>query len=248
MRPFLSVLIATFSASAVANAEPGRCDIDVSGAVTAKVTIVDPGKPPNPFGGVSAKATTDYWMTDAEMRSALSAMTGAFASTNTLFKQKGVDKVTTADIQKAAVKGATAPSTADRDKQVDEAMKKDPRLMLMILACRNESVHLTFTPANHSKYANVPFKPARYSLAPDQAAKPGDFVALVSVKDGDKSTSYRAASPGRLELSQFDAHGIKGTFSFAAEQAFVKKGDTAKTVTLKGSFSFPCLGGSVCQK
>jgi hypothetical protein len=232
----------------LARAEPGKCELEISGDFASKVTVTDPGRPRDPLApGMSAHAATDYWMTEAELRMALSALNGALASTKTLLHQKGVG-ATRGDIEKAALKGAKGPTSDEREKQTDEAMKKDPRLMLLLMACRSDTVRLTLAPASKSKYANVPFKPARYSLVPDASAKPGDFVAMLLVQQGGQSAVYHVASPGRLELTQFDTRGITGTFSFSAEQAYGKRGQPPKKLALKGSFSFPCVGGSVCKK
>jgi hypothetical protein len=52
-----------------------------------------------------------------------------------------------------------------------------------------------------------------------------------------KPNTYRLSEPGILELSQFDAKGLTGTFSFQAKG--LKPG---LAVTVSGKFHFDCRG------
>jgi hypothetical protein len=159
-------------------------------------------------------AGTDYWMTDDELRSALKTMSG-------LMSKK---------------------SDSDIAAEVEADMKKDPRLVLLLINCANDQGHLNLMPSGGSHYADVPFGPKKYAISPDPKA--GEFTLMFGLIGADgKRTSYRPSAPGTLELTKFDKTGIAGTFHFVA-QTFGKD----KTVTVDGTFDYSCRGDSVCAK
>jgi len=193
---------------------PGSCQVDVTGDVTVSYK----GQ-----GGASAVGS-DYWLTDDEIRSAVSMVTGL---------------------------GSKA-SDAEKKKAVDEAMQKDPRLYLLILNCVSGSGAgknlLSLMPSSDSKYADVPFKPGQYTIPSGGllggAAKPGEFSVLFALGDD----SYRVTQDGKLNITKFDKSGIAGTFNFTAEQGFTDQGAKAKKISVSGQFDFPCAGGGNCKK
>jgi hypothetical protein len=239
------VLLVVAAGVGAARADDSSCKARVTGDLSLDVSVTNPPKPSPPFtNGPIATVSTDYWLTDKEMRQALSAMTGAFDSVGAALKKKGT-ATTKADVEDAAKAGATGPSNADRERKVDEAMKKDPRLFLLMMSCGNESVRLVFTPASGSKYANIPFKPGHYKILPGAAAKPGDLAVMPRVKDGDALKLYTLAGPGELTLSRFDAHAAVGTFTFPAKSRAT--GGAEKKITVAGSFSYFCKGSASCK-
>jgi len=197
-----------------AKAGSGSCQVDVTGDVTVSFK----GQ-----GGSSAVGT-DYWLTEDEIRTAVSLTTSL---------------------------GSNA-SDADKKKAIDEAMKKDPRFYLLIINCMSGSGGsgntLSLMPSGDSKYADVPFKPGQYTVASGGllggAEKPGDFSVLFGLGED----SYRVTQDGKLNITKFDKTGIAGTFNFTAEQGFVDQGAKAKKISVSGQFDFPCTGGGNCKK
>jgi len=158
---------------------------------------------------------TDHWLTDAEIRIGL----GVFA---------GLD---------------SKQSKADKDRKVEEQMKKDPRFMLFILNCLTDEGGAIFAASNPSKYADFPMKPGTHAIAGSDAAKAGDVTVMFHLSPGGKRESYTVKQPGKLVLTQFDKKGIAGTFAFKA----VARGKTPKLLNVAGKFSYACSGGA-CQK
>jgi hypothetical protein len=150
---------------------------------------------------------SEYWLTEDELRSALGVMLRI---------------------------GGNKPSKAEVDRKVDEEMKKDPRLWLLIMHCSTEDGFLNLSASNSSTSKDVPFGPHSYVIASD--AKAGEFTGMFALKQG-KHVSYHLAAPGKLEIARFDATGIAATFSFEAETY-----DRTKHVAVKGSFDFGCAG------
>jgi hypothetical protein len=164
---------------------PGTCEVKVTGDLTVDYK----GQ-----GGSSAVGS-DYWLTDDEIRSAVSVLSGL---------------------------GNNA-SDAEKKKAVDAAMKADPRLYLLILNCISGSGDaknsLSLLPSGSSKYADVPFKPGQYTIPKGGllggADKPGEFSVLVSLgKD-----AYQVSEDGKLNITKFDKTGIAGSFSFRSTAA-----------------------------
>jgi hypothetical protein len=170
----------------------------------------------NPRGAHAdaASAFTDYWMTDDDLRARLTEMQQVIA------KRK-----------------AEAPST----RSVDDAMKKDPRLVLLQIRCGDDAGALELLPGPRSRYADVPFAPAKYKLVARPAAKAGQFTATFSLGQGATFESFAIDGAGTLELTQFDTGGIAGSVHFTA------KGRKGKTITVDGRFDFGCTGGHRCK-
>jgi hypothetical protein len=152
-------------------------------------------------------AGTEYWLTDGELRNALATF---------------------------ARLGGNKPSKEEVERKVDEGMKKDPRLWLLLINCATDDGFLNFSASNDSKSSDIPFGPHTYVIA--SAPKAGELGAMFSIKRGEHA-SYGVAAPGKLEITKFDATGIAGTFDFEAATH-----DKSQHVTVKGSFDFGCAG------
>lgn len=162
-----------------------------------------------PRGSPSPKISvgSEYWMTDEELRDALGMM-----------MRIGGDK----------------PSKQDVARKVDEAMKKDPRLWLLIMNCSTDAGFLNLSASNSSTSRDIPFGPHTFVISSDPKA--GELGGMFSIQQG-KHVSYHLAAPGKLEVTKFDATGITATFSFEAQTH-----DNSQHVTVNGSFDFGCAG------
>jgi hypothetical protein len=190
--------------AAIADTGPqDRCEVHVTGAQTVDIVATKPRGSPS----TKISVGTEYWYTDAELRSALATMV-----------RIGGDK----------------PSKAEVDRKVDEGMKQDPRLWLLMMNCSNDDGFLNFSASNSSKSSDVPFGPHTYVIASEPKA--GEMSAMFSIKLG-KHTGYHLAAPGKLEITKFDATGIAATFAFEGEAR-----DKSQHVTVKGMFDFGCAG------
>lgn len=136
------------------------------------------------------------------------------------------------------------------NESVDDAMKKDPRLYLLILNCTSTEGggknSISLFPSNSSKYKDVPFQPGEYVI-PKQGGlggveNPGEFGVLLSVGDG----SFKVAEAGKLKITKFDKTGIAGTFIYKGEEGFAQ--GTPKKVSVEGKFDFACPAGDNCKK
>lgn len=135
------------------------------------------------------------------------------------------------------------------DESVEDAMKKDPRLFLLLINCgtgANAKESISIMPSNGSKYADVPFKPGEYAIpvqgALGGAKKPGEFNVLLSVQDG----VWKVSEAGTLKISKFDKTGIAGTFSFKSEETFAE--GTPRKINVSGTFDFACPDGDNCKR
>lgn len=169
------------------------------------VDIVGTKSRGTPDGKISVG--TEYWYTDDELRMALATMV-----------RIGGDK----------------PSKAEVDRKVDEGMKKDPRLWLLMMNCGTDDGFLNFSASNASTSKDIPFGPHTYVIASEPKA--GEVSAMFSIKQG-KRQSYHLAAPGKLEITKFDASGITAVFAFEAESY-----DKSQHVSVKGSFDVGCTG------
>ena len=115
---------------------------------------------------------------------------------------------------------------------------RDDSLALLTVSCRNDDITFMLTPAQKSKRANIPFKPGRYRIADQRAAKPGDFTVALYLTDKGESKAFGLSSPGQLELTQLDARGVTGKFSFPVKELY----GTGTTATVTGSISLKCKG------
>jgi hypothetical protein len=205
-------LLTTVTAVASAAAENNHCELSITGDANATVKADVPAATTQ--GNLSA--STDYWLSDAQIRSAASVLLNI----------------------------GSKLTPAEKQRKLDEAMKKDPRFMLLLVNCLTDEAGVIFSAAGGSKYANVPLKPAAYSIAANRKSKPGDFTVMFHLSTGGKQENYAVKEPGKLTLTQFDRKGIAGTFRFTAEEMFSKP---PKRVAVSGAFKYPCLGDA-CQK
>src|SRR5688572_15662324 len=101
------------------------------------------------------------------------------------------------------------------------------------MTCQDAATKLTIEAARGTRYADVPFKPARYTLIVPKAARPGEFIMRMGLRlRGDH---FVVVGRGTLELTQFDARRAVGKFAFNATTG----GPTPRRVSVAGSFSFP---------
>jgi len=178
----------TKAASAAAPAAPagtpvGKCSFTTTGDIAVTVEAVATKSPPNG----KAMATTDYWQTDDQLRTALHVLAG-------LDSKKSKDQV---------------------DAEVEADMKRDPRFMLLLINCGSDTGSINFGPGKNSKYADIPFKPGKYPLTGD--AKAGEVGGLINLRPPGKHQSFRISEPGELDLTKFDLTGMTGTFTFKAK-------------------------------
>ncbi|MFN0148941.1 MAG: hypothetical protein ACKVT1_20750 [Dehalococcoidia bacterium] len=136
--------------------------------------------------------------------------------------------------------------TADRINQAG-----GPIGALLLLHCggrlANGEVTVTIAPSPDSTYADVPFGPRSYVIAPgglfDDDPARGQFSALLTVG----TTIYEVNEPGRLTIDSFTTGLISGSFSFNATEASLDDDENLKKVSVQGTFDIPCAG-SQCKK
>jgi hypothetical protein len=179
----LLIALAVVAPLRVAVADPNRCEI----AVTGDTTLTIKAESASPQQGKLA-ASTDYWMSEEQIRFALSAMTGI----------------------------ASKLSQAELDKKVDAKMKADPRFMLLMINCMAPEGGVILGASSSSKYADVPYKPGTFRIAKDDA-KAGQFTIMMHLSPGGAYERWGLSEPGTLVLGQFDGKGIAGTFTLKAE-------------------------------
>jgi hypothetical protein len=198
------------------------CDIRISGDQT--LTVHREQK--EPAAGASSEeamnaartsAGSDYWVSDEEMRRGLEGL----ISSENFMKKLGADELR---------------------KRVDGRMKRDPRMTPLTFGCGDSTVSVTLIASPSSKYANVPQKPGKYRIVPEKGSRPGDFNLIFTASHG----VFAVSAPGKLELTQFDASGVAGKYSFDAVRS--GGGDPAvKNVVVTGSFNLRCKKGARCQ-
>ena len=194
-------------ASAPASAPAGTPVGKCTFTVTGDVALtVDAVATKSPPNG-KAMATADYWQTDDQIRSALQML-------------GGLDSKKSKDAVKA---------------EVDEAMKKDPKFMLLLVNCGADGGSLNFGPGKDSKYADIPFKAGKYPIAAG-TAKAGELGVMVNLRPPTGHKSFEVSEPGTMDITKFDGTGITATFTFKA------KSRDGKAIEIKGSFDYPCVG------
>jgi hypothetical protein len=156
---------------------------------------------------------TDYWMTEDELKMGLRAM--------------------------VATLGGKKLSDTEKDAKVDEAMKKDPRFLILLLNCETKDASVAFGPARDTKYKHLPMKPGKYTVNNGMKARPGEISALLNIKAD--SGSWTPEPGGTFEITAWDKKHIAGTFELG-----VKTKD--RKAQLKGSFDFPCRAGQACER
>jgi hypothetical protein len=167
-------------------------------------------------------AGSDYWSTDAQLRLGLESMIKALSGIS------------------FGSKPSAKPSDEEIKAKVDAAMKKDPRMVILLMNCGDETAGVTLGAGTGSHYADVPFKPGKYVLS-NQKGKKGEFSVMMHLKPASGYETYQLTEPGVLTLTQFDSNGVAGTYSFKAQQQLKP---TKKNIVVNGSFSLRCRGGS----
>jgi len=186
MRPIAPALLILMAMPAVAASETNHCEIAVTGDSTVRIAAEEP----RDTAQGKLAASTDYWLSDAQLRMAVDTM------------QSIGSKLT----------------AAEKQHKVDEGMKRDPRFMVLLISCLSDEGGVIFSPASGSKYAHVPMKAGTYSIVPTSRTRPGEFTAMFHIATRGKRESYAVAEPGKLVVTRFDRRGITGTFRFKAEQ------------------------------
>jgi hypothetical protein len=123
---------------------------------------------------------TDYWRTEAETRDQIRALLR--------FDEYQV-------------------FTEDEEYLAEQAMARDPRLTLFVMDCSGEQGGVTLVPGRFSRYADVPFRPRTYEIAPArriEAVTAGAFYATVLVGAGQKARDYTVTAPGELNITTFN--------------------------------------------
>ena len=201
-----------FTISVPALADPGdSCTIDISGGLTASEKITEPPKKPG--------ADDDI-------------MKGPHVTGGTGYW------MTTGQMAAANAEVSRATGGNKKGAAAQDGFSMDDPLMLFTLDCHNDNVSVTFMPAQKSKAANIPFKPSHYRIAAKDSAKPGDFLFTVNVTDKGEAKIFNS-SEGQLELTQFDAHGAKGKYTFTGKEWYGNR-----TVSVTGTFSVKCKGAA----
>jgi hypothetical protein len=161
-------------------------------------------------GDPHMSAGSDYWLSEDDLRSAIKTMTG-------LFNKK---------------------SAEEKAREVEEGMKKDPRLVVLLMSCGVDNVGSVILGSGNSPYADVPYGPGKYDIVNDK--KNGkQFSLMFSLRQDGQHYFFKLAEPGVLDITRFDKTGLAGTFAFKA----VAKD---KNVEVAGSFDYAC-SGSKCK-
>ncbi|MEO8846406.1 MAG: hypothetical protein ABI591_18840 [Kofleriaceae bacterium] len=201
-----SAAVVAAGSAAPASARAGTPAGKCTFTVTGDFTLtVDAVATKSPPNG-KAMATADYWQTDDQIRSALQMISN--------LGKKSKDEVTA---------------------EVDAAMKKDPKFMLLLINCGADAGSLNFGPGKDSKYADFPFKAGSYPIAVGNG-KAGELGVMINLRPPTGHESFQVSEPGSMNITKFDATGITGTFTFKA------KSHHDKSIEVTGSFDYPCVG------
>lgn len=210
MRCTASMIGTWLLASGVAAAETNHCELATTGDRRASIAADAP--PGAAAGKDKLHAATDYWMTDADLRTALGAR---------------------ADF-------SSKRSAAERQRQIEAAMKRDPRLLLLTISCVTDEGGVVFTASARSRYADIPMKPGSHAIGVAGAARPGEVTATFQLSPNGKPETYQIKQPGKLVLTRFDRRTLAGTFTFAADS----HGTESKHVEVTGRFTYHCTGAA----
>jgi hypothetical protein len=153
-------------------------------------------------------AATVYWMTDESLRSYFE------------WKFREVDKK------------AVAPE--DVNFLVDQSMARNPRFTPLMIKCWAPAVSVSLVPGFGSRYENIPFRPASYTIAPASQVRqtiPGYFAAQTTMVDNGKGLDFTPVGHGQLIVTLFDDARVGGTFAYEAASGKLR-------VSVKGVFEF----------
>lgn len=134
--------------------------------------------------------------------------------------------------------------------EIDERMKHDPLMNLFTLHCEG-FLDLFIAAGDGMKYADFPFAPGTYPIAPQPNRVNARFfqraeserATEATERGGDARTAFEwiTAERGQFVLERFDGRGAAGSFSFDAR---VPTGN----VHVAGTFDLPCMHPtSVCS-
>ena len=150
---------------------------------------------------------TDYWRSEAKTRAMLAAQ------------------------------AAADPDVAESDEAwwVDQKISSDPVSTPLLISCLGKEAGVTLVPGLKTVYADVPFRPDAYEIAP--GGGPGDvnkghFAALVYLNAGTTPLKFIVSKPGILTVSQFDHMNVAGSF------VFVAIGAGRQQIDVQGRFAF----------
>ncbi|MBK7539776.1 MAG: hypothetical protein IPI49_31385 [Myxococcales bacterium] len=90
--------------------------------------------------------------------------------------------------------------------KVEEAMKHDPKLMLLVVNCSVDDLALNFGAGAASTYADFPFGPKKYEIGNRKGQ-----LAMMGGLDNFKKM-FRAQPGGTFEITRFDGVGLTATF------------------------------------
>src|SRR5690242_18796912 len=136
---------AAVPASAAAGAVATEAQDRCEVHITGSQTLDIIGTKPRGSPSVKLSAGSEYWMTEDELRNAIATM----------------------------VSFGDKRSKEEIDRKVDEEMKKDPRLWLLMMNCSTDEAFVNLSPSSSSKSADIPFGPHAYVIASDPKA--GEF-------------------------------------------------------------------------
>jgi hypothetical protein len=119
---------------------------------------------------------------------------------------------------------------------VDQAMARNPRFTTLLLTCSSPDTIITLVPGLGSRYEQVPFRPAVYTISPAFRvvdAVPGTFAAqtMIRMQEKGRATKFTPIGFGELALTAFDEVHVAGTFAYEAQAGQQK-------IQVKGTFDF----------
>jgi hypothetical protein len=160
MRTAIGIVILLVTAHLAA--ADNHCEIAVTGDSSASIKA---DMPPAAAKGKLA-AVTDYWLSDAELRTGVGVFVGLDGKL----------------------------SRADKERKIDEQMKQDPRFMLFILNCLTDEGGAIFSASGPSKYGDFPFKPSSRP-SPRAAARPATSPSCFTSRPAASASGSRSRSP-----------------------------------------------------
>lgn len=138
------------------------------------------------------------------------------------------------------IKETFTRSLEGADVTTDQWMMPGASIPLRIfhINCGNDNdVNLSIWPSSDSMQKDVPLGPKTYSIKDGNIQKspgPGVFTANLHIGKGKVMPAFTVTlPPGSLQLTQFDAKGMAGKFSFTATED-----GGARKVSVSGTFKY----------